>query len=52
MKGEVERDFIWDTQIFCKDKTIEHVTRCNQKKEKKKNLKEKYLKRGKKNGQK
>jgi hypothetical protein len=44
MEGEVERDFIWDTQIFCKDKTIEHVT----KKKEKKNLNEKYLKRGKK----
>ena len=48
MKGEVERDFIWDTQIFCKDKTIEHVT----KKKEKKNLNEKCLIRGKKNGQK
>ena len=33
MKGEVERDFIWDdTQIFFKDKTIEHVTKKKEKK--------------------
>ena len=48
MKGEVERDFIWDTQIFCKDKTIEHVT----KKRKKKKSELKIFKKRKKNGQK
>jgi hypothetical protein len=35
MKGEVERDFIWDTQIFCKDKTIEYVTKKKRRKKKK-----------------